>query len=142
MKSCMRLGAVLGCFVDWDGAVAQQASNREGNKALTPEAALNIHFLSDLQLAPDGSRLAFVVSEAPKAERRTQHIWMYDKKADSARQFTYSAKSETSPRWSPDGKRLMFLSNRGGDEQQIYVMNSGGGRGRHAHQGKERHQEF
>jgi Tol biopolymer transport system component len=108
-------------------ALAQQTSNLDSSKALTPEAALNIHFLSDLQLAPDGSRLSFVVSEVPKADKRLQHIWIYDKKSGNARQFTYSAKSETSPRWSPDGKRLAFLSNRGGDEQQIYVMNSGGG---------------
>lgn len=114
-------------FVLCHAAVAQQTFDPAGSKALTPEATLDIHFLSDLQLAPDGSRLALVVSEAPKGDKRAQHIWMYDKKTDSVRQFTFSPKSETSPRWSPDGKRLAFLSNRGGDEQQIYVMGSGGG---------------
>jgi dipeptidyl aminopeptidase/acylaminoacyl peptidase len=94
---------------------------------LTSEASINIHFLTDLQLSPGGTRLAFVVSEAPKAERRAQHIWMYDKKNDAVRQFTYSNKSETNPRWSPDGTKLAFLSDRGGDEQQIYLMNSSGG---------------
>jgi dipeptidyl aminopeptidase/acylaminoacyl peptidase len=106
---------------------AQQPVETESRKALTPEASLNIHFLSDLQLSPDGLRLAFVVSEAPKGERRAQHVWMYDKKTNSARQFTYSSKSETYPRWSPDGKRLALLSNRGGDQQQIYLMNAAGG---------------
>jgi dipeptidyl aminopeptidase/acylaminoacyl peptidase len=115
---------ILGCA---NFLCAQQPADSEGRKALTPEASLNIHFLSDLQLSADGSRLAFVVSEAPKAERRAQHVWMYDKKTNSTRQFTYSSKSETSPRWSPDGRRLAFLSNRGGDEQQIYVMNAAGG---------------
>ncbi len=123
-------------------AVAQQMSTVDSGKALTPEAALNIHFLSDLQLAPDGSRLAFVVSEAPKGDKRLQHIWVYDKKSNSARQFTYSAKSETSPRWSPDGKRLGFLSNRGGDEQQIYVMNSGGGEAAARTKGKSSIKDF
>jgi len=106
---------------------AQEPGDPEGKLALTPEAAINIHFLSDLELSPDGTRLAFVVSEAPKGEQRAQHIWMYDKKTDSVRQFTYSSKSETNPRWSPDGSQLAFLSNRGGDEQQIYLMNSSGG---------------
>jgi len=106
---------------------AQEPGDPGGKLALTPEAAINIHFLSDLELSPDGTRLAFVVSEAPKGEQRAQHIWMYDKKTDSVRQFTYSSKSETNPRWSPDGSQLAFLSNRGGDEQQIYLMNSSGG---------------
>jgi len=106
---------------------AQETAASSSKVPLTPEAAINIHFLSDLQLSPDGTRLAFVVSGAPKAEQRAQHIWMYDKRTDNVRQFTHSKKSETSPRWSPDGRRLAFLSNRGGDEQQIYLMNSSGG---------------
>jgi len=106
---------------------AQEPGGASGKIPLTPEAAINIHFLSDLELSPDGTRLAFVVSDAPKGEQRAQHIWMYDKKTDSVRQFTYSSKSETNPRWSPDGSHLAFLSNRGGDEQQIYLMNSSGG---------------
>ncbi|HSY30590.1 MAG TPA: hypothetical protein VLA42_01255, partial [Verrucomicrobiae bacterium] len=105
---------------------AQENGGTDGKTSLTPEAAINIHFLTDLQLSPDGTRLAFVVSEAPKGERRAQHIWMYDKKTDAVRQFTYSGKSETNPRWSPDGSQLAFLSDRGGDEQQIYLMNSSG----------------
>ncbi len=106
---------------------AQESAGTDGKTSLTPEAAINIHFLTDLQLSPDGTRLAFVVSEAPKGERRAQHLWMYDKKTDAVRQFTYSNKSETNPRWSPDGSQLAFLSDRGGDEQQIYLMNSSGG---------------
>ena len=120
----------------------QQPVETESRKRLTPEASLNIHFLSDLQLSPDGSRLAFVVSEAPKGERRAQHVWMYDKKTHSPRQFTYSSKSETYPRWSPDGKRLAFLSNRGGDEQQIYVMNATGGEAQARTKGKSSVSKF
>ena len=113
-----------------------------GKIPLTPEAAINIHFLTDLQLSPDGTRLAFVVSEAPKGERRAQHIWMYDKKTDTTRQFTYSNKSETNPRWSPDGRQLAFLSNRGSDEQQIYLMNSSGGEGAARTKGKSNVKSF
>ena len=113
-----------------------------GKIPLTPEAAINIHFLTDLQLSPDGTRLAFVVSEAPKGERRAQHIWMYDKKTDTARQFTYSNKSETNPRWSPDGRQLAFLSNRGSDEQQIYLMNSSGGEAAARTKGKSNVKSF
>jgi dipeptidyl aminopeptidase/acylaminoacyl peptidase len=120
----------------------QEAAGTGGKIPLTPEGAINIHFLTDLQLSPDGARLAFVVSEAPKAEQRAQHIWMYNRNTDSVRQFTHSNKSETNPRWSPDGRQLAFLSNRGGDEQQIYVMNSSGGEAAARTKGKSNIKSF
>ena len=123
-----RLAVILLLALGYGHPLSAQATPDAGNKVpLTSESAINIHFLTDLQLSPDGTRLAFVVSEAPKGDKRAQHIWMYDKKTDTVRQFTYSTKSETNPRWSLDGSRLAFLSNRGGDEQQLYLMNSSGG---------------
>src|SRR6266478_5444365 len=97
-------------------AFAQEPPKASASKLLTPEASLSLRSISDLQFSPDGSRLAFVVSEPPKGERRARHIWLYDKQSGSIRQFTYSAKTEISPRWSPDGKQLAFLSDRH-DEQ-------------------------
>lgn len=99
----------------------------EQKKILSPESFLELRTVQDPQFSPDGSRVAFVVSEPLKSEKRIRHIWLYDKKSGAVRQFTYSAKSESWPRWSPDGKKLAFLSNRGGDEQQIYVMSMMGG---------------
>src|SRR5579871_4585477 len=95
------------------------------SKILTPETSLNIRSISDLQFSPDGTRLAFVVTEPAKGSDRARHVWIYDKRG-GVRQFTNSAKSESSPRWSPDGKQLAFLSNRA-EEQQIYAMRMDGG---------------
>jgi dipeptidyl aminopeptidase/acylaminoacyl peptidase len=107
-------------------AIAQEKPAADAAKLLTPEAALSLRSISDLQFSPDGLRVAFVVTEPPKGERRARHIWLYEKTSNSARQFTYSAKEESSPRWSPDGKQLAFLSNRD-EQQQIYVMRIDGG---------------
>jgi dipeptidyl aminopeptidase/acylaminoacyl peptidase len=138
-----RLVLVLLAVFGYGHPLSAQETAGAGDKIpLTPEAAINIHFLTDLQLSPDGTRLAFVVSEAPKGERRAQHIWMYDKKTDAVRQYTYSNKSETNPRWSPDGKQLAFLSNRGSDEQQIYLMNSSGGEAAARTKGKSNVKSF
>src|SRR5712691_11899147 len=106
--------------------LAQEPPKAGAPKLLTPEASLNLRSISDLQFSPDGSRLAFVVMEPAKGERRARHIWIYEKQSGSTRQFTYSAKSDFLPRWSPDGKQLAFLSDR--DEQtQVYAMRADGG---------------
>jgi dipeptidyl aminopeptidase/acylaminoacyl peptidase len=106
--------------------LAQEASKASSFNPLTPEASLNMRSISDLQFSPDGNRLAFVVTEPAKGERRARHIWLYEKRSGAIRQFTYSAKSESLPRWSPDGKQLAFLSDRD-DQQQIYAMRADGG---------------
>jgi dipeptidyl aminopeptidase/acylaminoacyl peptidase len=106
--------------------VAQEKPAADTAKLLTPETSLNLRSISDLQFSPDGARVAFIVAEPPKGERRARHIWLYDKKSGAVRQFTFSAKDETSPRWSPDGKQLAFLSNRD-EQQQIYVMRADSG---------------
>jgi dipeptidyl aminopeptidase/acylaminoacyl peptidase len=103
-----------------------QVSPAPAQPKLTPESFLELRNVQDPQFSPDGTRIAFVVSDPLKAEKRTQHVWIYDVPTDRLRQFTFSQKSETFPRWSPDGKKLAFLSNRG-DDQQIYVLNMSGG---------------
>ncbi len=105
-------------------------------KTLTPEASLNLRSVADLQFSPDGGRLAFVVMEPAKGTGRLRHIWMYDAVSGVARQFTFSAKSELAPRWSPDGKQLAFLSSRDEDQQQIFLMSMNGGEGRAITKGK------
>ena len=93
---------------------------------LTPERALDRRGISDLQLSADGSRLAFTVSEPPKGDARNSDIWVLDLRTKEARRFATSPKEDRSPRWSPDGRRLAFLSNRE-ERTQIYVMPVDGG---------------
>jgi len=118
------------------------AQDRPSLKALTPEASLSARTLSDLQLSPDGERLLFVVAEPAKGELRPRHIWIYQKRSHVVRQFTFSGKSESAPRWSPDGKQVAFLSNRDGDDEQIYLMRADGGEGRAVTKGKRSVQNF
>src|SRR6266403_2436100 len=136
---CVRARLTLAILVE--PRFAQEALKADAAKLLTPEASLNLRTISDLQFSPDGTRLAFVVTEPSKGERRARHIWLYDKQSGSIRQFTYSAKTEISPRWSPDGKQLAFLSNRD-DDQQIYVMRADGGEATALSKGKRSVQSF
>jgi dipeptidyl aminopeptidase/acylaminoacyl peptidase len=126
MNRFLLSSGLLGILTVAATIVAQEKPGADTAKLLTPETSLNLRSISDLQFSPDGVRVAFMVTEPPKGERRARHIWLYDKKSGAVRQFTFSAKDETSPRWSPDGKRLAFLSNRD-DQQQIYVMRADSG---------------
>ena len=96
-------------------------------KALTAESFLDLRMLQDPQFSPDGSRIVFVVTDPLKGEKRTSHLWIYDRATSATRQLTYSSKSEAHPRWSPDGNTLAFLSNRAGEQQQIYLLRMKGG---------------
>jgi dipeptidyl aminopeptidase/acylaminoacyl peptidase len=93
---------------------------------LKPEQTLNRRPISELRFSPDGNRVAFTVSEPPKGANRSRHIWILDVRTREVRQFTNSAKSEFAPRWSPDGRRLAFLSDRE-EASQIYLMPTDGG---------------
>jgi dipeptidyl aminopeptidase/acylaminoacyl peptidase len=105
----------------------QEAS--ASKKPLTPEMTLNRWSISDLRLSPDGSRLAMVVSEPAKPSGQRRNIWLYNFEDCSLKPFTASAKSDTRPRWSPDGRTLAFLSDREGSGQ-IYLIPLDGGEAR------------
>src|SRR6202521_4509543 len=123
-------------------ALAATLSAQEKSTALTPEASLNLRRLASARSPRDGAPLPFVVADPQKSEERASHIWILDNKTSGVRQFTYSPKSESSPRWSPDGRQLAFLSNRAEDQQQIYLMRVDGGEAAALTKGKRSIQSF
>ncbi len=62
-------------------------------------------------LSPDGRRLA---SEASDPASGNMDIWIYELARGVRTRFTFEASLETTSVWSPDGARLAFASNRGG----------------------------
>ena len=87
-------------------------------------------FVSDPQISPDGSRIAFVVSVIGYDENKyRRNIWLADTKTSKLAQFTHGQGSDNNPRWSPDGAQLLFLSNgREKDKKtQLYTISLSGG---------------
>src|SRR5262245_54945242 len=102
-------------------------------RSLTPADVLSFKNLGDVQISPDGALIAFVVGEpfmeGAKSERR--QIWIALAGAGEARPFTTGPRADTTPRWSPDGRTLAFLSDRLEDgKPQIYLLDRAGGEAR------------
>ena len=86
----------------------------QDRKSFDPIDLVNIKQVRDPQISLDGSMVAFVVeTPMPAGERRSSQIWLVLSDGSApARAFATSGASNTSPRWSPDGSSLAFLSNR------------------------------
>src|SRR5262245_31259623 len=121
----------------------QDRSGGSKSALLTAEQAQALHFIFDVQFTTDGKRIAFTVGLPAKGVEPQSQIWVMDVASRALRQFTASTKSNRMARWSPDGKRLAFLSNRDG-QPQIYVMHTDGGEAERLTQGKNavRHIEW
>ena len=88
--------------------------------------------VADPRLSPDGRRVAYVVRGIDgDANEYSGAIWLAETGgAGDARQFTSGVKRDLEPRWSPDGTRLAFVSNRDGETMQLYVVPVEGGEAR------------
>jgi dipeptidyl aminopeptidase/acylaminoacyl peptidase len=120
-------------------AVAQNTASIKAR--LTPQQAISERRLHELRWSGNGAWLACTVSESPKGTEPHQHIWVFDLTSHGLRQFTNSTKSESHPRWSPDGKRLAFLSDRE-EVQQIFTIPTDGGEATRLSEGKRAISDF
>ena len=83
--------------------------------------------LSDLQVAPDGEHLAFVLRNTDFAGNKGQlDIWTVRVDGREHRRLTAHEAADQTPRWSPDGKAIYFLSTRSGSSQIWRIDTSGG----------------
>src|SRR5205823_7576293 len=99
--------------------------------------------LSDPQLSPDGRTLAYVQTRLRKKQNDyASNIWLVP--ADGSREpvrFTTGDKRDMTPRWSPKGDQLAFISTRSG-KPQLWIIPLAGGEARRLTRAKRGVGEF
>ena len=94
---------------------------------LTAIDIFNIQYAQDPQISPDGRRIVYVRAFADiMTDRNYSNLWAVNPDGSDNRPVTTGSHQDTSPRWSPDGTRLAYVSDVNG-RPQIYVrwMDSG-----------------
>jgi dipeptidyl aminopeptidase/acylaminoacyl peptidase len=83
-------------------------------RAPRPEDLYQLRVPTEVALSPDGRSVAFVVkSVAPGKDGYRSALWVAPTDGSGeARQLTAGTKNDTTPRWSPDGRTIAFLSDR------------------------------
>ncbi len=100
-------------------------------RALTLEDFWSLKLVSEPQAAPDGSSVAYVVGSYDEKQNTLRSaIWLVSLEGGQARQFTSGEAQDSQPAWSPDSKRLAFVSTRHEGKPQIFVMDIAGGEAR------------
>ncbi|GIW06899.1 MAG: hypothetical protein KatS3mg060_1704 [Dehalococcoidia bacterium] len=91
---------------------------------LTPETLVyRFTPAADPQLSPDGRHVLYTVTTTERGKAPVSQIWLANADGTSPRQLTRAEKSSGSPRWSPDGQHIAFLSSRG-EGNAIFLMDA------------------
>jgi dipeptidyl aminopeptidase/acylaminoacyl peptidase len=109
---------ILCCLVITSALLGQAPDSKQSLSMQRPMEAV---------ISPDGSAVAYVLSRTNWEDNANESdLYLADIATGRNLKLTAGRKSSNSPAWSPDSKRIAFLSNRDG-KQQIYVIPVGGG---------------
>ena len=88
---------------------------KPAGRPLTADDLFAIRMVSDPRVSPDGSSVAYVVTRLDReSDGYLAAIWLVPTTGGEPRQLTAGSARDTTPRWSPDGAEIVFVSNRPG----------------------------
>ncbi|MGC1616417.1 MAG: S9 family peptidase [Candidatus Acidiferrum sp.] len=107
-------------------ATASIHAQAAGKHAITFDDMIRMHRVGEAQISLDGKWVAYTVTTPDlEANRNASNIWIVPTTGEASVQVTQSG-HDSSPVWSPDGKKIAFLSSRSG-ESQVYLLSMDGG---------------
>jgi acylaminoacyl-peptidase len=108
-------------------ALQVQISQAASLPVFAAEDVFEMEYANDPQVSPDGARVAYVrTSMDIMTDQARRTIWVVDSNGDNHRPLVSGSGNFSSPRWSPSGDRLAYLSNRDG-KTQLFVQWLDGG---------------
>ncbi|MEO5896122.1 MAG: S9 family peptidase, partial [Vicinamibacterales bacterium] len=106
--------------------IALNGQTPAAGRPMTVEDLIATPRVSGPQLSPDGKTVLFVrTTTEPKAGRRNADIYRVSVDGSEPKALFAGDKNENTPRWSADGRKVAFLSNRDG-ATQVYVADADG----------------
>ena len=83
----------------------------------------NLQYARDPQISPTSSKIIYVRTKMDiMKDGKSSSIWIVDIDGKNHQKLTSNINNESSPRWSPDGKRITFVSSSDdGNGSEIYI---------------------
>src|SRR6516162_4667428 len=87
-------------------------------KPLAIDDVFNLRLAADPQISPDGKRVIYVRQfNDIMTDQRHANLWIVNADGTENRPLTTGNYNDASPRWSPDGTQILYISNRDGSPQ-------------------------
>ncbi|MCG8468765.1 MAG: S9 family peptidase, partial [Gemmatimonadetes bacterium] len=98
------------------------AQNGPNPDAFGPADVFELEYAGDPQISPDGSQVVYVRTFIDiMTDRQKQNLWIVDYDGSDHRPLLTGQQNFSSPRWSPDGSKLLYMATDENDKRQLYL---------------------
>ncbi len=95
----------------------------QAKRAFQPSDWYKLNVLSAPAMSPNGSQVAFTVQTVNEKDNKYhREVWVVPTAGGSPQRFTSPSTESSNPRWSPDGKLLLFTSQRPGGRGSTWML--------------------